>query len=196
MSARPVRGAGRVTRPGRRPALTQCRIAASGRPGLGIVSVGRRAEHPGRRFRAAYGFHSSSLLLLAMPQPRPGARDDLPRAGDHAPVQILGCDERRQVWLACRDGEPSLLWVHAFDDAYRAAQVSRGVKLAVPAAIQIRSGGVGSLATSGIVLHAARQHGATRPSIRRAPVFPGAAVSPCVADKPVNPAKPAQTGSG
>lgn len=51
------------------------------------------------------------------------------------PVHILGWDERRQVWLAYRDGEPSFVWVNGFTDAYLAAQVSRGVDLIVPAAI-------------------------------------------------------------
>jgi hypothetical protein len=52
-----------------------------------------------------------------------------------APVQILGWDESRQVWLARREGEPSFVWVQDFGDAYQAAHVSQGVDLIVPAAI-------------------------------------------------------------
>ena len=52
-----------------------------------------------------------------------------------APVHILGWDERRQVWRARREGEPSFAWVQDFGDAYQAAHVSRGVDLIVPAAI-------------------------------------------------------------
>jgi hypothetical protein len=52
-----------------------------------------------------------------------------------APVQILGWDERRQVWLARREGESAFAWLQSFGDAYLAAIVSRGVDLIVPAAI-------------------------------------------------------------
>jgi hypothetical protein len=52
-----------------------------------------------------------------------------------APVRILGWDERRQVWLARREGEASFVWVQDFGDAYQAARVSRGVDLVVPAAV-------------------------------------------------------------
>jgi hypothetical protein len=52
-----------------------------------------------------------------------------------APVRILGWDERRQVWLARRDGEASFVWVQDFGDAYQAACVARGVDLVVPAAV-------------------------------------------------------------
>lgn len=52
-----------------------------------------------------------------------------------APVHILGWDERRQVWLARREGEASFVRVQDFGDAYQAACVSRGVDLVVPAAV-------------------------------------------------------------
>jgi hypothetical protein len=37
--------------------------------------------------------------------------------------------------MARRDGEASFVWVQDFDDAYRAAHVSRGVALLLPVAI-------------------------------------------------------------
>lgn len=52
-----------------------------------------------------------------------------------APVHILGWDDKRQVWLAYRDGELSFVWVNGFADAYLAAHASRDVDLIVPAAI-------------------------------------------------------------
>lgn len=52
-----------------------------------------------------------------------------------APVQILGWDDDRQVWLARRENEPSFVWVQSFADAYLAACVHREVDLIIPAAI-------------------------------------------------------------
>jgi hypothetical protein len=52
-----------------------------------------------------------------------------------AAVHVVGWDGDRQVWLACRDGEPSFAWVQGFADGYLAACVHREVDLIVPAAI-------------------------------------------------------------
>lgn len=47
------------------------------------------------------------------------------------PVRIVEWDADREVCLAGRDGEPSLVWVQDFADAWQAA-ISRGVELVVP----------------------------------------------------------------
>jgi hypothetical protein len=68
----------------------------------------------------------------------PPAISDSSSVSSHAcgvPVHILGWDEERAVWLACRDGELSFVWVPDFDDAYQATCISRGADLIVPAAI-------------------------------------------------------------
>lgn len=59
-----------------------------------------------------------------------------------APVQLLGWDESRQVWLASREGEPTFVWVQDLGDAYLAAQ-ARDAELHIPASVyaeMVRSG--------------------------------------------------------